>query len=109
MESIRQWFQDWSDACEYAKECVPDVSFFLPREFFAQHEPFTALASIAAACFLIWAWNERRITKQHGLENAFRDAAETVRPAQFELMLDQMRNADPAAQNTRPAPAEKAA
>lgn len=103
MESIRQWFQDWSDACEYARECVPDFSFF------AQHEPFTALASIAAACFLIWAWNERRITKLHGLESEFRDAAETARPAQLELMLDQMRSARPPAQDRRPAPAEKAA
>jgi hypothetical protein len=60
MESIKTWFQDWSDACEYAKECVPDMSFATPQE------PYTALVSIAAACFLVWWWNERAIRKlQH--------------------------------------------
>ncbi|WP_400767352.1 hypothetical protein [Methylosinus sporium] len=54
MESIKTWFQDWSDACEYAKECAPDLSF-LPGE------PFTALFGIAAVCFLVWWWNERSL------------------------------------------------
>jgi hypothetical protein len=53
MESIKNWFQDWSDACEYAKECAPDMSFLA--------EPYTALASIAAVCFLFWWWNERGV------------------------------------------------
>jgi hypothetical protein len=55
MESIKEWFQDWSDACEYAKECVPDLSFVVPAE------PFSALVSIAAVCFIVWRWNERKI------------------------------------------------
>jgi hypothetical protein len=55
MESIKLWFQDWSDACEYANECVPDLSFLVPRE------PYSALASIALVCFLAWWWNERHI------------------------------------------------
>jgi hypothetical protein len=54
MESISSWFQDWSDACVYAKECAPDLSF-LPGE------PFTALASIAAVCFLFWWRNEKSL------------------------------------------------
>ncbi|WP_159731682.1 hypothetical protein [Methylosinus sp. Ce-a6] len=54
MESIKTWFQDWSDACEYAKECAPDLSF-LPGE------PFTALFGVAAVCFLVWWWNERSL------------------------------------------------
>lgn len=54
MESISNWFQDWSDACTYAKECAPDLSF-LPGE------PFTALASIAAVCFFFWWWNEKSL------------------------------------------------
>jgi hypothetical protein len=54
MESISNWFQDWSDACVYAKECAPDLSF-LPGE------PFTALASIAAVCFFFWWWNEKSL------------------------------------------------
>lgn len=57
MESIKNWFQDWSDACEYAKECAPDLSFVTPPE------PFSALASIAAVCFLLWWWNERAAKK----------------------------------------------
>jgi len=58
MEAIRQWFQDWSDACEYARECAPDFASF-PHPIVG--EPYTALLAIAAGCFLIWAWNERRI------------------------------------------------
>jgi hypothetical protein len=57
MELIKLWFQDWSDACEYAKECAPDLSFAIPEE------PYSALASIAAACFLLWWWNERQLKK----------------------------------------------
>ncbi|PWB91969.1 hypothetical protein C5688_02895 [Methylocystis sp. MitZ-2018] len=56
MESVKQWFQDWSDACEYAKECAPDLSFL---KSFAFGEPYTALFSIAGVCWLVWAVNER--------------------------------------------------
>ncbi|KAF0123003.1 MAG: hypothetical protein FD148_2842 [Methylocystaceae bacterium] len=56
MESVKQWFQDWSDACEYAKECAPDFSFL---KSFAFGEPYTALFSIAGVCWLVWAVNER--------------------------------------------------
>ncbi|MBM3562800.1 MAG: hypothetical protein FJX48_06530 [Alphaproteobacteria bacterium] len=61
MESVRQWFQDWSDACEYAKECVPDFSFF---SSFVPGAPYTALLSIAAVCWLFWAVNERGIRRR---------------------------------------------
>ncbi len=64
MEAIRQWFQDWSDACEYAKECVPDFSFL---SSFALGEPYTALLSILGACWLLWALNERSIRRSAAL------------------------------------------
>lgn len=58
MDSIKQYFQDWSDACEYAKECAPDLAFL---KGLSLGEPYTALAGIAALCFLAWAINERLI------------------------------------------------
>ncbi len=66
MELIKAWLQDWSDACEYAKECAPDLTFFAP------HEPWTAFAGIAAVCFLIWWWNEKQIARQLEYEGKFR-------------------------------------
>ena len=57
MDSIGNWLQDWSDACQYARECAPDFSTFpLP-----DGEPYTALAAITGLCYLLWARNERRI------------------------------------------------
>jgi len=58
LESVRQYFQDWSDACEYANECAPDLSFL------GNGEPFTALLFVAAACYLAWAVNEARIQRR---------------------------------------------
>lgn len=63
MESVRQWFQDWSDACEYANECVPDFSFLSSFTLGAPAEPYTALLSILGACWLLWALNERSIRR----------------------------------------------
>ncbi|MGD9658348.1 MAG: hypothetical protein AB7U61_12070 [Methylocystis sp.] len=64
MESVRQWFQDWSDACEYANECVPDFSFL---SSFTLGEPYTALLSILGACWLFWTFNERSIRRSAAL------------------------------------------
>ena len=72
MESVKQWFQDWSDACEYAKECAPDFSFL---KSFAIGEPYTALISIAGVCWLIWALNERAIKRKAALLQARAAAA----------------------------------
>jgi hypothetical protein len=58
LESVKQYLQDWSDACEYANECAPDLSVF------GNGEPFTALIFVAAACYLIWAFNEARIHRR---------------------------------------------
>jgi hypothetical protein len=58
LESVRQYLQDWSDACEYANECAPDLSFL------GNGEPFTALFFIAAVCYLAWAINETRIHRR---------------------------------------------
>lgn len=55
LESVRQYFQDWSDACEYAKECAPDLSFL------GNGEPFTALLFIGVVCYVVYAINEARI------------------------------------------------
>ena len=57
MESIGNWLQDWSDACQYARECAPDFSS-LPLP---DGEPFTAFLAIGGLCYLLWARNERRI------------------------------------------------
>lgn len=58
MDLIKHFFQDASNACAYANECAPDLSFLKPTE------PFTALFAIAALCYLLWAWNERRIARR---------------------------------------------
>jgi hypothetical protein len=58
LESVRQYLQDWSDACEYANECAPDLSFF------GNGEPYTALFFIAAFCYVVWAVNEARIHRR---------------------------------------------
>ena len=55
LEAIRGWFQDWSDACEYANECMPDFSFidaFHPNKW---------LQIITVLAFIILAVNEWRI------------------------------------------------
>ena len=57
MEAIKHWLQDWSDACEYARECAPDLATF-PTP---QGEPFTAIAAIALGFVVIWAINEHRL------------------------------------------------
>ena len=45
MEAYMRWYQDWADACVYAQECIPDVSFLYPKE------PYSALVCIAAMSF----------------------------------------------------------
>lgn len=55
METIKNWFQDWSDACEYANECAPDLTFLTLTE------PYAGLLWIAGGCFFLWAMNEARI------------------------------------------------
>ncbi len=57
MEPLWQWVREWDEACTYARECVPDLSFFVP------HEPYSALASIAGACFIVWRWNDTKIRR----------------------------------------------
>lgn len=68
MEAIKQWLQDWSDACEYAKECWPDFSTF---PSFALGEPYTALLSVAGLCLLVWAWNERALRRDHARQASY--------------------------------------
>lgn len=85
MESIRTWLQDWSDACEYANECAPDLSFLAPQE------PYTALAAIAAVCALAWWWNERKINPLVDAESRYRRPVETVATAGLRLVLDDLK------------------
>jgi hypothetical protein len=85
MESIGNWFQDWSDACIYAKECAPDLSF-LPGE------PFTALASIAAVCVFFW-WRNEQALRDSGLVSATETEAEApVAYAELTAALDRARS-----------------
>jgi hypothetical protein len=58
LESVRQYLQDWSDACEYANECAPDLSVL------GNGEPFTALMFIVAVCALAYGVNEARIRRR---------------------------------------------
>lgn len=69
MNLIKYFFQDASNACAYANECAPDLSFLKPTE------PFTALFAIAALCYLIWAWNERRIAGRTSTQTLGQPAA----------------------------------
>ena len=55
MEPLWQWVREWGEACTYARECVPDLSFFVPSE------PYSALATIAGVCFIVWRWNDTKI------------------------------------------------
>ncbi|WP_424360458.1 hypothetical protein [Methylocystis parvus] len=86
LESVRQYFQDWSDACEYANECAPDLSFL------GNGEPFTALLFIAAACYLAWAVNEARIQRR----GAARPAASTQPANELKAVVAQMQQAQAA-------------
>ena len=68
IEAIRNWFQDWSDACEYANECAPDFSFI---ETF---QPNKWLQLITILSFICLAINEWRIKKIHpDCAEAFKD------------------------------------
>ncbi len=88
MESVKQWFQDWSDACEYAKECAPDFSFL---SSFAFGEPYTALISIAGVCWLIWALNERAIKRKAALLRARAVKAESCAESRDAALRDMTR------------------
>lgn len=68
MESIATWFQDWSDACQYAKECAPDLSFATPGE------PWSAFATIAALCYCMWLLNESRLKSLLAMERLHAEA-----------------------------------
>lgn len=89
MESIKTWFQDWSDACEYANECTPDLSFFAPRE------PYSALAAIAALCVFAWWWNERQINLMLEGESRLRRLAEAASTGGLRRVLDEMKELSP--------------
>jgi hypothetical protein len=66
MEAIKNWLQDWSDACVYARECAPDFGAFpIPSG-----EPYTALGVIAGLCFMTWAINERRLANRTAVSRA---------------------------------------
>lgn len=81
MESIKQYLQDWSDACEYAKECAPDLSFLKAVK---PGEPYTALLGIAVGCFLLWAVNEWRIKRRRSPRSAI------VAPEGLQAVLGRM-------------------
>lgn len=88
MEGIKQYLQDWSDACEYANECAPDLSFF------GNGEPFTALLFIAAVCGAAWAINEARIRRRA----ASPPAAETPVGGELKPFVEKMKQTPPNAE-----------
>lgn len=86
MDAIKNWLQDWSDACVYARECAPDFSAFpLPSG-----EPFTALGLIAGVCFLVWAINERGLARR---VSANRTKEKTVARSRAPLIAETGHNA----------------
>lgn len=86
MEAIKNWLQDWSDACVYARECAPDFSAFpMPGG-----EPFTALGVIAGLCFIAWAINERRLARRVPVS---RRLEKTVATSHAPLIAETARNA----------------
>jgi hypothetical protein len=95
MESFGQWFQDWAEACSYAQECVPDLSALAPRE------PYSALASIAGVCFVIWWWNETKIRQILLREAAVATGCDVpaVRTDELNVILDRARTVPPAGEN----------
>ncbi len=88
MESIKSWFQDWSDACEYAKECAPDFSFL------SVPEPYSALGFFALVCFAVWWVNERGLKRLQKLEQApsQTSSAAGAKPDGLNQMLEQMQS-----------------
>jgi hypothetical protein len=73
MESARTWLQDWSDACEYAKECWPDLSF-------ATHsEPWAAFVAIGALCCFLWLLSESGLQRLLLNERRHAEAQNAVR------------------------------
>lgn len=52
IETVRTWFHDWSDACEYANECAPDLSFL------AQNEPNACLLLTVVIALAFWGFNK---------------------------------------------------
>lgn len=98
MESIGTWFQDWSDACEYAKECAPDLSFASP------HEPWSGFVAIAAVCYGVWLLNERRLKRLLAKERLHAEAQVASRPqGELGLTLGQMKAAHPPMANRQAA------
>ncbi|HYA79936.1 MAG TPA: hypothetical protein VED87_03270 [Methylocystis sp.] len=87
MESVVNWFQDWSDACQYANECAPDLSF-------VRHlEPWSAFAAIALTVFAVWAWNEKGLKKLLENERRYGAAAAAEPCSKLSPVLDRMKDA----------------
>ncbi len=95
MDSFREWVQDWSEACTYARECVPDLAFFVPNE------PYSALTSIAGVCFVIWWWNGRKIKQilRRELQLGAEHGASAARIDGLSTILDKARTVPPAPEN----------
>jgi Flp pilus assembly protein TadB len=84
MEPIKLWFQDWVEACTYAQECAPDLLFL---------QPYSALASIAIACALVWWWNERRIKQLRSHERLAQAETKAIPTGALNRTFDKIRTA----------------
>ncbi len=87
MESLGIWYQNWAEACSYAQECVPDVSFtFLG-------EPYSALGSLAGILSVVWWRNEKKLQKLLLAEShrASQEDTSTMRRNELAVTVDQLR------------------
>lgn len=66
LAKIKIFFQDWSEACEYAKECAPDFSVLIKDEQFLTL--FLTLA-VVAGFWLANLWSLRDIQKPDARHN----------------------------------------
>ena len=60
LEKIRLFFRDWSEACEYAKECAPDLSVLIGDEQFLA---LLLTLAVIAGFWLANLWSLRTIKK----------------------------------------------
>ncbi len=95
MEPLWQWLREWGEACTYARECVPDLSFFVPGE------PYSALACIAGVCFIVWRWNDTNIRRIRLREAQVgtKFSAPDISTKELTAIVDMARTAPPASEN----------
>lgn len=59
LEHVGIWYQDWVDACTYAKECNPDFIALITA-----FDPYSTVAFIIIVCYSLYSYNEKRIKQR---------------------------------------------